>query len=688
MSTHFGNSQSINNPVVSNQIAVFIDFENVALWAEQEFLDFELTPLMEYLQSRGPLAVKRVYGDWSRFSHYREELMNNSLDLVQIYSVRAGKNRADIRMALDAFETAITRPMIQTFVIVSGDSDFGPLVSKLREYSRYTLGIGPRSVTHPLLIKACDEFIYMESVLGELHDPDQMHAPSGTDNETARSLLNKALNVHAQRGELPVLAAKLKQTMLLMDSAFNEANFGYSQFKKWLETNSDLISLFVKDMQIFVAPTGYTVPGELDLKPWDSSAPTDGQTTVQTQSIASVLQGLDLTSQPLSLRSQYQQIFNRLKMTAVDFSTRRDVLRDIYRELSERPNTRTTDDLLEELRVRYETQGLIRSKTTLRQIWQMGFRQRAFDYDGQVASVHVLVKLAEEIDSEAAFIQRAESGFVYAVINAGLDIDQKELASILLNDPDQVDYIQNLLEDLEERGQIKRVDDRYVLPSHNAIPFADEPALQLLCYDIGNVQVPDNIIRSAEKARSLSKTAMLQRSQDFAASARSYLLACRLQWDAVAMGEPGASLEDLRWYMASYASVKAGELSQIHRDYANSRPYYLAFFYLVQEDDPLWGRMRGLINPMLSYYWVNAWRELGLTAANPNLSTTTPAEIAVSAAAHEDQNLCKLWFTMTQKLAEVNPGLLRRVANQIRLNRGDSPLHGQVADSIEQMLML
>ncbi len=106
-------------------------------------------------------------------------------------------------------------------------------------------------------------------------------------------------------------------------------------------------------------------------------------------------------------------------------------------------------------------------------------------------------------------------------------------------------------------------------------------------------------------------------------------------------GEPGASLEDLRWYMASYASVKAGELSQIHRDYANSRPYYLAFFYLVQEDDPLWSRMRGLINPMLSYYWVNAWRELGLTAANPSLNTTTPAEIAVSAATHENQELSR-----------------------------------------------
>ena len=180
---------------------------------------------------------------------------------------------------------------------------------------------------------------------------------------------------------------------------------------------------------------------------------------------------------------------------------------------------------------------------------------------------------------------------------------------------------------------------------------------------------------------------MLQRSQDFAASARSYLFACRLQWDAVDVGEPGASAEDLRWYMASYASVKAGELSQIHRDYANSRPYYLAFFYLVQEDDPLWSRMRGLINPMLSYYWVNAWRELGMTAANPSLSTTSPAEIAINAATHQNPDLQRLWFTMTQNLAEANPGLLRRIANQIRLNRSESTIYAQVADTIDQMLM-
>ncbi|MFM7174871.1 MAG: NYN domain-containing protein, partial [Caldilinea sp.] len=87
---------------MSAQIAVFIDFENIALWAEQEFLDFELTPLMASLAHRGAIAILRAYGDWSRFARYREDLMNNAVDLIQIFSIRAGKNRADIRMALDA----------------------------------------------------------------------------------------------------------------------------------------------------------------------------------------------------------------------------------------------------------------------------------------------------------------------------------------------------------------------------------------------------------------------------------------------------------------------------------------------------------------------------------------------------------------------------------------------------------
>lgn len=154
---------------------------------------------MEYLQSRGPVVIKRAYADWTRFPRYRDEMLGNSIDLIQLYDVRAGKNRADIRMALDAFETAITRPQVQTIALVTGDSDFGTLVSKLREYGRYVLGLGPSKITHAILVKSCDEFVFLETIFGEA--PAAM-GRSALSLAEADHLLQKALAVHGRRGEL------------------------------------------------------------------------------------------------------------------------------------------------------------------------------------------------------------------------------------------------------------------------------------------------------------------------------------------------------------------------------------------------------------------------------------------------------------------------------------------------------
>jgi uncharacterized protein (TIGR00288 family) len=651
---------------MTDQLAVFIDFENVALWAERDFFDFEITPLMEYLQTRGPAVVKRAYGDWSRFSRYREALMSNSLDLIQIYSVRQGKNRADIRMAIEAFEISMTRPQINTFAIVSGDSDFGPLMTKLREYGKYTIGVGPRSLTPELLVRSCDEFIYLETILGEPADAQEQ---TGPERDLARSLLSKALQAHGQRGELPILATRLKQTMLLMDPAFNEANFGYAQYKNWLEDQTDLARLYIKDLQLFVAPIDFIVSSDLALAPAEVAPP------VEAQRAASEL-----------IESQYRHLFSHTKLTGADLAIRRDVLRDIYRELCERPGYFTTDQLLDVLRERYEAQGVMRSKTLLRDILQMAFRQKAFDYHNQPVSLHTPVWLAEGIASEAAFIARAESDFLYTVVRSGMEIQPGGLACIILNDCNQTDYIQELLDDLAQRLMIVRRGKRYLLTGQGEVPFESDPALQILLRDIQSVQIPENMPTDSNMAHTLAKKAMLQRSQDFAASGHTYLLACRVQWDAVESGMQGANLEDLRWLLASYASAIAGKHSQVNRDYAAARPYYLAFFALVQEDEPLWGRMRGLINPMLAYYWANAARELDMNVSSWNQSMSSPAQIAILAATSPSPELRRLWREITEELAQVNPTLLRRIANQITLGHADDPETLRVAEQIEEIL--
>jgi len=653
---------------MTSQLAVFIDFENIALWAEREFFDFELTPLMEYLQGRGPAVVKRAYGDWSRFSRYRDELMNHSIDLIQIFSVRAGKNRTDIRMAIDAMEVAMHRPQIDTFVIVSGDSDFGPLVAKLREYGRYTLGIGPRSVTHHLLVKSCDEFVYLETVMGETIITGDH--PS-VEHDTARALLKKGLQVHGQRGDIPVLATRLKQTMLLMDPAFNEANFGYSQFKAWLEDSRDQIKLFLKDLQLYVAPLDYQAPGYSEMAEGDARL------------------GLveKAESQRNGLEEQYRQLFGRLRLSSVDLETRRDVLRDVYREVSEHPMQFSTDDLLERLSERYEEQGLLRSKANLREIIQMAYRQQAFDFDAQTPSQFTPVALAKGIESEAEFISWSEEDFIYAAVRAGLEIDIDELTNLMVNDRAQADYVQCLLDDLHARGMITRRGKHWAIAAPSSIPFRDDPALRILLRDLDQVEVPDGMPHSSEMARSLAKKAMLQRSQDFVAATHSSLLACHLQWMAVEKGEPGATLEDLRYYLASYASVVAGKLSQVNRDYSGARPYYLAFFALVQENDTLWSRMRGLINPMLAYFWSNSGRELDINVSGWNLSMASPAQIAVYAATHPNQELRRLWTKITGDLAQINPGVLQRIANQLMLNKTDHSENSHVAEIIENIIL-
>jgi hypothetical protein len=387
-----------------------------------------------------------------------------------------------------------------------------------------------------------------------------------------------------------------------------------------------------------------------------------------------------------SLESQYRQIFSRLKLNTADLTTRRDVLRDIYRELSEHPGEFTSEELLDELHERYEMQGFSRSKGILRDIMQMALRQHAFEYQGQAASPYSPVRLADGIDSEAVFVGRAESDFAFTLVKAGLDIDYEELACIILNERNQVEYVQFLFDDLKQRGVISRKGKKYILPGKGAVPFEGEASLQILFRDIENTVIADNVQVNSDTAHSLAKKAMLQRSQDFAASGQTYLMACKVQWDAVEKGEQGASIEDLRWFMASYASAMAGKLSQVNHDYAGARPYYLAFFALVQEEDPLWGRMRGLINPMLSYFWANAARELEINVSSWNPSMSSPAQIAIYAATHPNPDLRRMWQKITQELAEVNPSLVRRITNQIHMNRSDDPDYARVGEQLERIL--
>src|SRR6187455_3860094 len=155
-------------PEVTN-MALFCDFENVALGVREAKYDrFDIAKVLERLLLKGSIVVKKAYCDWDRYKEFKASMHEASFELIEIPHVRmSGKNSADIRMVVDALDLCYTKSHVDTFVIISGDSDFSPLVSKLRENAKTVIGVGVKNSTSDLLIANCDEFIYYDDLVRE-----------------------------------------------------------------------------------------------------------------------------------------------------------------------------------------------------------------------------------------------------------------------------------------------------------------------------------------------------------------------------------------------------------------------------------------------------------------------------------------------------------------------------------------
>jgi uncharacterized protein (TIGR00288 family) len=173
-------------PAITN-IAVFCDFENVALGVrDAKYARFDIGKVLERLLLKGSIVVKKAYCDWERYKEFKAVMHEASFELIEIPHLRmSGKNSADIRMVVDALDLCYTKAHVDTFVVVSGDSDFSPLVSKLRENNKIVIGIGVKSSTSDLLIANCDEFIYYDDLVrkdeqrrGRKKAPSKQAAPA------------------------------------------------------------------------------------------------------------------------------------------------------------------------------------------------------------------------------------------------------------------------------------------------------------------------------------------------------------------------------------------------------------------------------------------------------------------------------------------------------------------------------
>ncbi len=167
-------------PTITN-MAVFCDFENVALGVrDATYAKFDIDKVLERLLLKGSIVVKKAYCDWERYKEFKAPMHEASFELIEIPHVRmSGKNSADIRMVVDALDLCYTKSHVDTFVIISGDSDFSPLVSKLRENNKIVIGVGVKSSTSDLLIANCDEFIYYDDLVRKEQQRRGQRKPEG-----------------------------------------------------------------------------------------------------------------------------------------------------------------------------------------------------------------------------------------------------------------------------------------------------------------------------------------------------------------------------------------------------------------------------------------------------------------------------------------------------------------------------
>ncbi len=177
-----------NPPDVTN-MALFCDFENIALGVrDANYEKFDIGKVLERLLLKGSIVVKKAYCDWERYKAFKAPMHEASFELIEIPHVRqSGKNSADIRMVVDALDLCYTKSHVDTFVVISGDSDFSPLVSKLRENAKTVIGVGVKNSTSDLLIANCDEFIYYDDLVREKRKAATRRATKGAAAPKARA---------------------------------------------------------------------------------------------------------------------------------------------------------------------------------------------------------------------------------------------------------------------------------------------------------------------------------------------------------------------------------------------------------------------------------------------------------------------------------------------------------------------
>jgi uncharacterized protein (TIGR00288 family) len=226
-----------SNQQDEQRLALFIDFENIAIGVrDAHYRKFDVNLVLERLLDKGKLLVKRAYADWSRYADYKRAFHEAAIELVEVPQKSiGGKNSADIRMVVDAMDMSFQKEHINCFVVASGDSDFSPLVSKLKENNKYVIGLGVKNSTSDLLMENCDEFIFYEDLVRGQEQPLPVIGNVQGKLQECFALLADAVLALQRENKEVLWGSMVKETMKRKKPSFNESYYGFRTFSQLLE---------------------------------------------------------------------------------------------------------------------------------------------------------------------------------------------------------------------------------------------------------------------------------------------------------------------------------------------------------------------------------------------------------------------------------------------------------------------
>lgn len=435
---------------MENNLAVLIDFENIAAGTEKEGLGrFDVEALMQRVKDKGRILVARSYADWGRFSRFKQALLSANVTMMELTSHgMQDKNRADIAMVVDALELAFTRAYIDTFVVVSGDSDFTPMVLKMRELNKRVIGCGTRKSTSRLLVQACDEFFFYDTIAQPKKTrratPPKVAEVGAMTLDVAYDLLEQALEGMQREDPDPPLASIVKTAMLRKSPDFSETDLGFGSFARFLEAAQDAgVVKIIRDRK----SGGYRVDA-LD----DGAASPLGLEDDEEVSAAGA--GWRDPYLPTGAR-RYLDPLAEAGFVTVAAPTRKALLEALVDAVAERRKRRrkttipfVAEDVQRALRRTHPDLPLATIRSTLEALMHAGLLMHR---DGtairNVSAVFALDKHADQLNSSLAQF------FLAHLVDGGVDVsDTGLLAELLLGDASRRREIEEALAWLVSRG--------------------------------------------------------------------------------------------------------------------------------------------------------------------------------------------------------------------------------------------